>query len=210
MTTLRSLTCQRSNHVVRFKPLGLEDRNAKDVEGTANIRKLARKILGHGLTLGLIALVAHIFKTLCLRVPFAQHADRARSLIAKDRTAHVEHSRKILGREILPQFCDHVHEDICGRGGESRPRGHGPTALHGVIRAEDEPHGIEQENGWLGLVRHATEFSRMRPSARSTANPPCPSHKSTLDKVAPAEVILEQVYECARMPSFLYKWSLRP
>ena len=45
------------------------------------------------------------------------------------------------------------------RRGQPRARGHGAAALHGVVGAEDERHGVEQEDGRLGLVSHGTDFT---------------------------------------------------
>ena len=79
-----------------------------------------------------------------------------------DGRADVVDGCEVLGVEVLAQLVDHVDEDIGGRGGNAGARGHGARALHGVIGAEDEGHGVEQVDGrlgggcWLGFVLGGT------------------------------------------------------
>ena len=127
-----------ADHIVGLEALGLENGNAQRFERAANVGNLAAKILWHGFALGLIALVAHVFEALRLRVPAAQSCNGAGALVAKDFAADIEDRGKVLGREVLAQLLDHVDEDVGGRGGQAGARGHGPRALHGVIGAEDE------------------------------------------------------------------------
>src|ERR1019366_3476366 len=133
------------------------DGNAEDFKRASYVRYLAAQVFGHGLALGLVAVVAHIVKAFGLRVPFAQHADVAGARVAEYFSANVEDRSKVLRRKILTQLLDHVHKDVDSRCGQSRARGHGAAALHRVVSAEDERHGVEQEDGRLGLIRHATE-----------------------------------------------------
>ena len=69
---------------------------------------------------------------------------------------------EVLRLEVLAQLVDHVDEDIRRRGGDAGARGHGARALHGVVGAEDEGHGVEQVDGRLGgLGRHGVVHCRM-------------------------------------------------
>ena len=151
---------QGADHVVGLKALGLKNGNAQRFECAANVRNLAAKILGHGLALGLVALVAHFVEALRLAVPFAQRAHRSRALFAKNLAAHVEDRGEVFGREVLTQLLDHIHEDVSGRRGQAGARGHGPRALHRVVGTEDERHGVEQEDRRLGGFTHGRENSR--------------------------------------------------
>ena len=147
---LGGFASEGADDVVGLKAFGLEDGNAQRFKRAANVGNLAAKILGHGFALGLVALVAHVFEALRLRVPRRSVADGAGALVAKDFAADVEDRGEVLGREVLAQLLDHVDEDVGGRGGQAGARGHGPRALHGVIGAEDEGHRVEQEDGRLG------------------------------------------------------------
>ena len=69
-----------------------------------------------------------------------------------DGRADVVDGGEVLRREVLAQLVDHVDEDIGGGGGDAGARGHGARALHGVVGAEDEGHGVEQVDGGLGVV----------------------------------------------------------
>ena len=151
---LRGFARQRTNHVIGLKTNRFENRNTQCIERPADVRNLPSQILGHGFAMRLVPLVAHVFKALRLRVPLAQRAHGTRTLVAKHLAAWVEDRSKILRLKILAQLLDHVYEHVGGRGGQPRARRHGPRALHGMIRAEDERHGVEQKDGRLGWVGH--------------------------------------------------------
>ena len=78
----------------------------------------------------------------------------ASALVAEDLAAHVEDGGKVARVKVLAQLFDHVDEDEDGRRGQAGAGAHGPRALHGVVGAEDERHGVEQEDGRLGRVSH--------------------------------------------------------
>ena len=158
MLLLGGLAGQRADHVVGLKALGLKDGNAQRLKRAANIGNLPPQILGHGCAIGLVALVAHLVEALRLRVPLAQRTHGARALVAKNLAADVEDRGKVKRRKILAQLLDHVDKNVNGRRRQPRARGHGPAALHRVVGAKDERHGVEQKDGRLGLVCHATEF----------------------------------------------------
>ena len=160
MVLLCGLAGQRADHVVGLETPRLEDGDAQRFEGAANVGYLAAQVFGHGFAIGLVTLVADLDEALRLRVPLAQRAHGAGALVAKDLAAEVEDSGKVARRKILAELLDHVDEDVDGRGGQAVARGHGPAALHGVVGAKDERHGVEQENGRLGLVGHGYEFIR--------------------------------------------------
>ena len=67
--------------------------------------------------------------------------------------ADIEHGGEVLRVEILAQLAQHVDEDVGRAGGNAGLRGHGPLPRHGVIGAEDERHGVDQEDAALGAGR---------------------------------------------------------
>jgi len=85
----------------------------------------------------------------------------AGALVAEDFAAEVKDGGKVLRLKVLAQLLNHVDEDIRGSGGQAAARGHGPRTLHGVVGAEDERHGVEQEDGRFGLIGHVPEFSSL-------------------------------------------------
>jgi hypothetical protein len=58
----------------------------------------------------------------------------------------VEDRGEIGGREIVAQLAQHVDEDVDRGGGKAGFGGHGALPRHGVIGAEDERHGVDQED----------------------------------------------------------------
>ncbi len=161
------LAGEGADYVVGFKTHCLENGNAQGFEGATDVGNLAAEVLGHCLAVGLVALVTYFVEALSLRVPLAEGAHGARALVAKDFAAHVEDCGKVVGRKVLAQLLDHVHEDVGGRRGQAASGGHGAAALHCVVGTEDERHGVEQEDGRFGLVCHGSEFSRGRETASS-------------------------------------------
>ena len=70
-----------------------------------------------------------------------------------DGGSYVVDGGEVGGGEVLAELVDHVDEDIGGGGGDAGAGGHGAGALHGVVGAEDEGHGVEEVDGGLvGLV----------------------------------------------------------
>ena len=102
---------------------------------------------------GLVAAVLDSFEGLGLDVELLNVLELASELVAVDRGPDVVDGCEVFGGEVLAQLVDHVDEDIGGGGGDAGARGHGPLALHGVVGAEDEGHGIEQVDGRLFGVR---------------------------------------------------------
>ena len=149
---------QRADDVVGLESLDFKDGNAQRLKRAANVGDLAAKVLGHGFALGLVAVVADIFKALRLGVPLAQGADGLGALVAEDRAAGIEDRGKVARREVLAQLLDHVDEDIGSRGGQAGTRRHGPAALHRMVGAEDKRHRVEKKDGRLFLVWHGNEF----------------------------------------------------
>ena len=109
------------------------------------------KILGHGGAVGLVAFVFDFGEGLRLDVELADGGDGFGLGIAESFRGDVEDCGEIGGGEIVTQFAQHVDEDEDGGGGNSGFGGHpGALARHGVIGAEDEGHGVDQEDAGFG------------------------------------------------------------
>ncbi len=78
MPRLRSLRCQRADHVVGLKALRLQDRNMKRLQRAPDIRQLLRQVRRHLGAVGLVAAVVHLFEGLRLDVELA-HASSSRA-----------------------------------------------------------------------------------------------------------------------------------
>ena len=87
---------QRADHIVGFKALGLQNRDAKGLQRAANEGQLLRQVGRHLGAVGLVAGVIDLVKGLRLDIPFAHRGHAARALIAKDGTAHIEDRGKEL------------------------------------------------------------------------------------------------------------------
>ena len=160
MLAFCGLAGQRADHVVGLEAHRFQDGNAQRLQRAANVGNLPPQILGHRRAVGLVALVAHLVEALRLPVPLAQRTHGAGALVAKDLAAHIEDRGKVARRKVLAQLGDHVHKDVDGRRGQPAAGAHGPAALHCVVGAKDEPHGVEQEDGRLGWFGHGSEFIR--------------------------------------------------
>ncbi len=64
MVLLGGFASQGSDDVVGLKAFSLQNGNAQRLEGAANVRDLAAKILGHGFALGFVSVVSHVIKAL--------------------------------------------------------------------------------------------------------------------------------------------------
>ncbi len=138
MRRLGRLARQSADHVVGLEAHHLQDRNAVRLERPPDIRNLLHQVFRHGRAVGLVPLVFHFRESLRLDVELANAGHGLRLLVAKSRSGHVEHRRQILGRKIVAQFAQHVHEDVNRRRRKPGLSRHGPLPRHGVIGAEDE------------------------------------------------------------------------
>ena len=141
-----SLERQGADHVIRFIALEFQDGDAVRFEGAADVGQLLRQVGRHLAAIGFVPVVGNLLKSLRLGVETADAGDGFRLLIAKGGSGQVEHRRQVLGRKIVAQFAQHVHEDIDGRRGEPGLGGHATLPRHGVIGAKDERHSVDQKN----------------------------------------------------------------
>ncbi len=142
----RRFSRQRSNHIVGFVTLELQNRDAISLQRPPNVGNLLRQVRGH---LGAVCLVAAIFRFLeglRLDVELADGRDRFRLLTADGRRGHIEHRRQILGRKIVAQLAQHVDKNKRRRRRDARLGGHRPLPRHGMIGAKNKRHRIDQEN----------------------------------------------------------------
>ena len=139
-----------ADDVVGLEALVAEDGDAEGFERAADVGKLLGEVGGHLGAVGLVAGVVDLLELLGFDVPLAQRLHLAGALVAEDGAGEVVDGGEILRREVLAQLVDHVDEDVGRGGGNAGARGHGPLALHGVVGAEDERHGVEQVDGRLG------------------------------------------------------------
>ena len=143
---MRSLERQGADHVIRFIALEFKDGDAVRFERAADVGQLLRQVGGHLAAIGFVPVVGNLLKRLRLRVETADAGDGFRLLIAKGGSGQIEHRRQVLGRKIVAQFAQHVHEDIDRRRGKSGLGGHAALPRHGVIGAKDERHSVDQKN----------------------------------------------------------------
>ena len=117
--------CHGPDHIVGFEARVLQHWNAQGIEQTANIGDLLAQVRRHLGTIGLVA----------------------RKLLFAERLARFENRRDVFGLIRRPQLPHHIVEDEHGLGGNARGGAHGrsPAARAGVIRAEDKPVAIDQE-----------------------------------------------------------------
>ena len=137
------LAGQGAEDVVGFKADGFEDGDMQDFEGAADVGELTGEVFGHSGALGFVALVGGFDEGSVFAAPLAEDADLLGFGVAEDGSAYVEDCCEVVRGEVGAKLGDHVHEDEGGRGWEPRARGHGAGALHGVVGAEDEGHGVE-------------------------------------------------------------------
>ena len=159
MLLLGGLAGEGADDVVGLKTLRFEDGNAEGLKRAADVGNLAAQVFRHGGAIGLVTLIAHFVEALRFAVPLAQRLHGAGALIAEDLSAYVEDGGKVARLEILAQLLDHVHKNKDGRRGQARAGAHGARALHRMIGAEDERHGVEEEDGRLGLVCHGSSLA---------------------------------------------------
>ena len=108
------------------------------------------QVLGHGGAVGLVAVVFDLGEGLGLDVELADGGDGFGLLIAKGWGGDIKHRGQIFRREIIAQLAQHVDEDIGRGGGQAGLGGHGALPRHGVIGAEDERHGVDEEDAAVG------------------------------------------------------------
>ena len=156
------LTGERADDIVGLVALVVEDGDPKGFERAADVRLLLDEVGRRFSAVGFVAGVLGGFELLRLDVELFDVLELLREGVAVDGRADVVDSCEVLGIEVLAQLVEHVDEHIGGRGGNAGARGHGARALHGVIGAEDEGHGVEQVDGrfgggcWLGFVLGST------------------------------------------------------
>ena len=145
------LAGESADDVIGFEAFVVEDGNAKGFECATDVGLLLDEVGWRFGAVGFVATVLGGFKLLSLNVELFDIFELGCELVAVDGSSYVVDRRKVLRLEVLTQLVDHVDEDIGGRGGDTCSRGHGPGALHGVIRAEDEGHAVEEVNWRLCL-----------------------------------------------------------
>jgi hypothetical protein len=154
-----------ADDVVGFKAFVEEDGDAEGFEGAADVGLLLDEV---GWSLGAVGFVAAVFdgfEGLGFDVELFDVLHLRGHFVAMDRGSHVVDGGQVLRLEVLAQLVDHVDEDIGGGGGDAGARGHGALALHRVVGAEDEGHGVEQvDRGLFVLVRRGCHRSLMLPA----------------------------------------------
>ena len=144
------LVAECADDVVGLEALVAEDGDAESFERAADVGKLLGKIGGHLGAVGLVAGVVDLVELLGFDVPLALWLHLAGALVAEDGAGEVVDGGEVLRREVLAQLVDHVDEDVGGGRRNAGARGHGPLALHGVVGAKDERHGVQQVDGRSG------------------------------------------------------------
>ena len=199
MTQRRTqLAGKRADDVVGLEALVVEDGDAEGFKGAANVGLLLDEV-GRGLdAVGLVAAILDRLEGLGLDVELLHVLELAGELVAVDGGADVVDGGEVLGREVLAELVDHVDEDIGGGGGDAGARGHGALALHGVVGAEDEGHGVEQVDGGLGgLGGHVSMVRQRQPPKRPDVGRGGTSH--------PCDVDLS-----LGTPGFVRRWTASP
>ncbi len=142
----RGFAGESADDIVGLEAGEFEDGDAVGLEGAADVGNLLGKILGHGGAVGFVSLVFDLGEGLGLDVELADGSDGFGLLVAEGGGGDVEDSGEVRGREIVAQFAQHVDEDEDGGGGKSGFGGHGALPRHGMISAEDEAHGVDEED----------------------------------------------------------------
>ena len=143
------LAGEGADDVVGLEAFVVEDGDAEGLEGAADVGLLLDEVRRRLGAVGLVAAVLDGLELLGLDVELLDVLHLRGHLVAMDGGAYVVDGGEVLGLEVLAQLVDHVDEDIRRRGGDAGARGHGARALHGVIGAEDEGHGVEEVDGGL-------------------------------------------------------------
>ena len=171
------LAGKRADDVVGLHALVEEDGDAEGFEGAADVGLLLDEVGGRFDAVGLVATVLDGLEGLGLDVELLDVLELAGELVAVDGGAYVVDGGEVLGGEVLAQLVDHVDEDIGGGGRDAGARGHGALALHGVVGAEDEGHGVEEVDGGLGgLGSHMSMVRQRQPPQRPDAGRGGTSH----------------------------------
>ena len=140
------LARQRADYVVGLVAGEFENRNAISLEGPPYVGHLLYQIAGHLAAVGLVAVIFNFLESLGLQIKLAHRGEGFRLGVAEGGGSHIKDRRQILGREVIAQFTQHVDEDVRGRGGHAGLGGHSALPRHGVVGAEDERHGVDQED----------------------------------------------------------------
>ena len=143
---LDGLACQRSDHVIGFEARLLQDGDPVYLKGAPYVRKLLRQIGRHLCTIGFVSAVRDLVEGLSFDVELANRGDGLGLFVTKCGRRDIKDGCEILRREICAQLIQHVDEDVCCRRGNASFGGHWSLPLHRVIGAEDERHGVDQED----------------------------------------------------------------
>ena len=108
---------KRPNYVVGFETGNFENRNSVCLERLPDIRNLLRQIAGHLAAIGFVLFVL---------------------LITESGRSHIEDCSEVLRRKVIPQFPQHINENVNRRRGKPFTSGHSTLPRHRVIGAEDE------------------------------------------------------------------------
>jgi len=146
----RELTGEGADDVVGLEALVEEDGDAEGFERSADVGLLLDEV-GRGFgAVGLVSAVLDGFEGLGFDVELLDVLELGGLGVAVNGGSDVVDGGEVLGGEVFAELVDHVDEDISGSCGDAGARGHGALALHGVVGAEDEGHGVEEVDRGLG------------------------------------------------------------
>jgi hypothetical protein len=137
---------QSADDVVGFVSGEFEDGNAISLQRTADIRHLLHEVGRHLLAVGFVSVIFGFLKCLRLQIEPADAGNGLGLLLAKSWRGHVKNGGQILGREIISQFAQHVDKYIRRSCRQASLGGHAALPRHGMIGAENERHGVDQED----------------------------------------------------------------
>ncbi len=142
-----------ADDVVSLVALGFDDGNAEGFEGAADVGNLLQKIRGRLGAIGLVASVFDVDVGLGPGVELAVAGHGRGLLVAKGGAGEIERRSDVLRVEVGAKLAQHVDEDEGRSRGNAGLVGHGALVSHGVIGAEDERHGVDEEDAALGAFR---------------------------------------------------------
>src|SRR5207237_3571974 len=136
------------------------NRNAIGFERSPNIGQLLRQIARHLTSVGFVTSVLNFLECLSLQVEPAYGRNLASLLVAKGGGGHIEDCGQVFWREVIAQLPKHVDENVSRSRGQPGFSRHSSLPRHGVIRAKNKRHGINQKDA------AAVCDSEYRPGAR--------------------------------------------
>ena len=103
---------ERAQQIVGLKAFHLHAADAQSVQSGLYQRHLGCQFLGHGLALGLVALI---------------------SLVPEGFGLEIEANADLVGRKVLPQLKKHIQKSIDGVGGRTVGSGQRPHAVKSPV-----------------------------------------------------------------------------